>query len=718
MQRDELIRKKANVADWSYTYTYDANGNIKTVSDGTYTTTYTYDNQNQLTREDNQRAGKTWVWTYDDAGNILSRAEYAYTTGTVGTVVSTKSYTYGNSNWGDLLTAYNGNTITSDTIGNMTSDGTWTYTWEHGRQLAGMTGTNTDGTENEVTISYTYDSNGMRTGKTVVTQTYRTHTHSYTSVVTAPTCTAAGYTTYTCACGDTYTGDTTSATGHSYTSVVTAATCTTDGYTTHTCTVCGYSYQDGTTAATGHSYQTVVDENGNTVEVCSRCGAGHEHVYNEIVVVEATCTGTGETLYECACGYYYVEITAALGHYFVPPVTLKSVCQRCGHSYVISNASQEAAEAGTEVATATETTVSTASTEEDRVLVSTVETTYSYVYNGSQLVQEVIVTKTTVDGTTTTATETLNYYYDASGTPMAVEYNGTMYYYVTNLQGDIVAILNTSGTTVATYTYDAWGNILTTSGTLATSLGTANSLRYRGYVFDSETNLYYLQSRYYDPEMGRFINADAFASTGQGLLGNNMFAYCGNNPINYVDPSGQLFTDIFAVCVDGCGGPGAVYATSDGKAQSDELLQYVLDYCIPSCGYWATASVTCMEVYSHESTVLMDAIVSLIGKAASFGLSYVTGTWVASVLQAVSMGASVYSDYSLFKSLTDPLVAKDYNQYLVSISWTQIDVSDGTAKYSTYSADIIFLWVDIRRGEEYWFIKQYDAQVSEYIVRP
>ena len=61
------------------------------------------------------------------------------------------------------------------------------------------------------------------------------------------------------------------------------------------------------------------------------------------------------------------------------------------------------------------------------------------------------------------------------------------------------------------------------------------------YVYDTETGLYYLQSRYYDPKVGRFINADAFASTGQGVLGNNMFAYCGNNPVNYSDPSGCRF---------------------------------------------------------------------------------------------------------------------------------------------------------------------------------
>ena len=75
------------------------------------------------------------------------------------------------------------------------------------------------------------------------------------------------------------------------------------------------------------------------------------------------------------------------------------------------------------------------------------------------------------------------------------------------------------------YTYDAWGNILSTTGSMASTLGQISPLRYRGYVYDEETELYYLQSRYYDPAIGRFLNADAFVSTGQGLLGNNMFAY-------------------------------------------------------------------------------------------------------------------------------------------------------------------------------------------------
>ena len=146
---------------------------------------------------------------------------------------------------------------------------------------------------------------------------------------------------------------------------------------------------------------------------------------------------------------------------------------------------------------------------------------------------------TTVDSGTATV-DTLYFAYDASGSPMAVTYNGATYYYVTNLQGDVIALLNSSGTKIASYSYDAWGNPLTEPTPNSYAIEELNPLRYRGYVYDTDTQLYYLQSRYYDPELGRFINADAFASTGQGFLGFNIFAYCLNNPVMCSDPSGAL----------------------------------------------------------------------------------------------------------------------------------------------------------------------------------
>ena len=118
------------------------------------------------------------------------------------------------------------------------------------------------------------------------------------------------------------------------------------------------------------------------------------------------------------------------------------------------------------------------------------------------------------------------------------------YYYVLNLQGDVVKLITSGGTVIANYEYNAWGELLSVtnaSGTAITSsthIANLDPLRYRGYYYDTETGFYYLQSRYYDPVTHRFINADSYASTGQGIVGTNMFAYCLNNPVNMTDPSG------------------------------------------------------------------------------------------------------------------------------------------------------------------------------------
>ena len=144
------------------------------------------------------------------------------------------------------------------------------------------------------------------------------HEHSYESVVTDPTCTEAGYTTYTCACGDTYTADEVPATGHSYDAVVTDPTCTVDGYTTYTCSICGDNYTEAGVAAAGHSYAD---------GFCGTCGApdpdyeAHEHKY-EAVVTDPTCTETGYTTYTCACGdTYTADEVPATGHSYDAVVT-------------------------------------------------------------------------------------------------------------------------------------------------------------------------------------------------------------------------------------------------------------------------------------------------------------------------------------------------------------------------------------------------------------
>ncbi|MFZ2258134.1 MAG: RHS repeat-associated core domain-containing protein, partial [Clostridiaceae bacterium] len=136
--------------------------------------------------------------------------------------------------------------------------------------------------------------------------------------------------------------------------------------------------------------------------------------------------------------------------------------------------------------------------------------------------------------------ETFHYTYDGNGAPFSMTYNGSEYFYLTNLQGDVTGLANAAGATVVSYTYDSWGKLITTTGSLATTLGVKNPYRYRGYRYDTETGLYYLQSRYYNPEIGRFINADNIENVDNiNLLTSNLFAYCLNNPINMSDGDGK-----------------------------------------------------------------------------------------------------------------------------------------------------------------------------------
>ena len=326
----------------NFNYTYDASGNITSIS-GAQAVTYEYDDLGQLVWEKNATAGKAWNYTYDNGGNILSRTEYTCSSsGTVSGSGTTTSYTYGDAEWGDLLTAYDGEAISYDGIGNPLSYRGWTMNWQGGRQLASMTkGSNT--------LSFAYNESGLRTSKTV---------------------------------------------------------------------------------------------NG---------------------------------------------------------------------------------------------------------------VTHNYVWQGSKLAADI------------TDTYALYFHYDSTGDVIGFTRtaNGTdtEYFYVKNFQGDILKVITATGTEAATYTYDSWGKLLTSTGDLAD----ANPLRYRGYFYDTETGLYYLKSRYYDPEVCRFINADAYASTGQGILGLNMFTYCICSPVTLYDPSGRL---TIAAGIDA----SAAFGLAVGMS-----LQYVFD---------------------------------------------------------------------------------------------------------------------------------------------
>ena len=144
--------------------------------------------------------------------------------------------------------------------------------------------------------------------------------------------------------------------------------------------------------------------------------------------------------------------------------------------------------------------------------------------------------------------------YDANGMPYSVKnYDAILdvertYLYITSLQGDVLSIIDaSSGATAVTYTYDAWGRLIGKDGTSSdyASIYEYNPLTYRGYIYDSETGFYYLQSRYYDPTVGRFLNADSKMGISTGILSCELYCYCGNSPVYRIDTSGCAWWNIF-----------------------------------------------------------------------------------------------------------------------------------------------------------------------------
>ena len=179
---------------------------------------------------------------------------------------------------------------------------------------------------------------------------------------------------------------------------------------------------------------------------------------------------------------------------------------------------------------------------------------HTYVYDGTQLLAERY-------GTTR-----LEFMYNESGQPHLVRYSTNSgssyvtYYYILNQQGDVMALMDTAGELAVKYTYDPWGKVLTvtngsgTAITSATHIANVNPIRYRSYYYDTDTQLYYLQSRYYDPEVSRFINADAaeFATLSTvSLSDTNLFAYCANDPVNKADPSGEVWHIVIGAVLGG-----------------------------------------------------------------------------------------------------------------------------------------------------------------------
>ena len=172
----------------------------------------------------------------------------------------------------------------------------------------------------------------------------------------------------------------------------------------------------------------------------------------------------------------------------------------------------------------------------------------------------------------------LEFFYDESGAPYALLVRDSstaipteiLFFYVTNLQGDVVMLLDASGNVVAEYSYNAWGKIFSSSGTMADM----NPIRYRGYYYDAETGLYYVSSRYYDPEICRWINADdaSYLGANGDFISYNLFSYCGNNPVNCSDPSGHFWKELWEEFSKTVQQASGVFAFAGGITQADSPL--------------------------------------------------------------------------------------------------------------------------------------------------
>ena len=574
-------------------YVYDDVGNLKEIreSTGKYNklVEYTYDSQNQLTSEAYYKSGEaeayiTYNYTYDTAGNLLTVSQKKGNTTTL-----LQTYTYGDAQWHDLLTAVNGQAITYDASGNPLSYGGWSFGWQNGRQLKTASKTSDGKTE---TLEYAYDADGIRTSKTYTVETF-TQVPDYTVTFQADGTTVKtmtvedGYTLkdsdYPAVPAKTgYTGEWVKYTSaiHSnvtvqakYTAVVTKYTVTfkADNTVVKTMTV-----KDGYTLKAS-DYPTVPAKSGYTGEWVKYTAAIHSNI---TVQAKYTLITKTYTVVFSADGQLVKRMTVPDG-YVLQNSDYPTVPIKFGYTgswrrvitpihtdttvYAVYTATGSGGGGGGgEIIIPTQPTSpgeimsggagepvenepveADAPAEDETVspqgthVTGTQTVTHEYLTLNGKVARETIKTNNSL-------TAVLDFVYDESGKPFALKYstNGTSfetYYYVLNLQGDVVKLIHYipgfEYESVATYEYDAWGNILSSSGRLAE----INPLRYRGYYYDNETGFYYLQSRYYDPANRRFINADIYASTdSNNALACNMYSYCWNNVVILYDSEGEL----------------------------------------------------------------------------------------------------------------------------------------------------------------------------------
>ena len=290
-----------------------------------------------------------------------------------------------------------------------------------------------------------------------------------------------------------------------------------------------------------------------------------------------------------------------------------------------------------------------------RVKKTSGNTETKYYYNGSILSGLV---KTTTGNTGTTKT-TVQFVYDAEGKPFLLRFNGkTDYFYLYNGLGDVVGLVDSSNQVVVRYQYNSWGKVTSTQDTSGVSLVTLNPFRYRKYVYDPETGLYCLGSRYYDPEVGRFVNADDFETLTyqmDSVQGKNLYQYCFNNPINMQDEDGGWPKWVTEVAI----GIGAIVIGAAAVAATAATGGIAATFVVAATAGVKTAAISGAigAVVGASTSVVGNRIstgswknstqIALKGAVDGFASGFMTGGIMAGASQVVSSGFKVAAKASV-----------------------------------------------------------------------